>query len=97
MPDRTKHPRACYIPGAGGKDEIYERQWEVLRQLGPQFIFVRPNFCHYNTRNSLVKRGWIEVRKRREYWMVRLTRAALPKLSLGSKGSTLGVNLRLRR
>lgn len=55
--------------------DIYEAQWAVLELLEPGWLLLSRTFCHYHTRHSLVNRGWVEVRDRGDYLMVRLTKA----------------------
>lgn len=57
--------------------EVQLAQWDVLQLLEPGYILVSWRFCHYHTRNALVRKSWIDVQKREGFLMVRLTKAGM--------------------
>ena len=57
------------------KIDVFAPQWAVLEILPPFWIEVRKSFCPPQTRCSMVRRGWLDVRDRGEYFLARLTPA----------------------
>jgi hypothetical protein len=64
-------PRFIIIGGT----EIKKAQWDVLDLLEPGWLILDRGAFHYNTRNALVNKGWIEVRLYETHMMARLTLA----------------------
>lgn len=70
---RSPEIRVPYTDGA----YITKPQWKALQLLGPAWMLVRRGFCHHGTRTSMLKHGWIEIKDREKYFVVRLTKAGL--------------------
>ena len=54
------------------KIEVYAKAWAVLELLEPDWLMLDKRFCHHLTWQGLERKGWIEVRVRTDYLMVRL-------------------------
>jgi len=54
---------------------VTEPQYQILELIEPGWIFVRKDFAHGSSIKALERNGWIDVRRRDDYLLVRLTPA----------------------